>query len=167
VTRLGTRFAFVLLTLLLLAPAPGALAQARPAIVFVHGNGDSAALWHTIVWRFESNGYPPALLHVIDFTSPTARSDDTTPQDNRSSTDDQLKQLAATVAEVQARTEGGKVALVGSSRGGTAIRHYIKNGGGAAHVSHAVLSGATNHGVWADAAVNPNTARSRRDRRSA
>jgi triacylglycerol lipase len=157
VTRLGPRRVFLFLTLLLLALAPGAFAQARPAIVFVHGNGDSAALWQTIVWRFEANGYPATLLHAIDFTSPNARSDDTKPQDNRSSTDDALKQLAAKVAEVQARTGGGRVALVGSSRGGNAIRNYIRNGGGAAHVSHAVLSGATNHGVWADAAVNPNS----------
>lgn len=25
----------------------------RPPIVFVHGNGDSAALWQTTIWRFE------------------------------------------------------------------------------------------------------------------
>ncbi len=30
----------------------------RPPIVFVHGNGDSAALWQTTIWRFESNGWP-------------------------------------------------------------------------------------------------------------
>jgi triacylglycerol lipase len=148
-------YLFLLITLAWLASA--AVAQTQPAVVFVHGNGDSAALWQTIIWRFESNGYPAALLHAIDFTSPTARSDDTKPQDNRTSTDEALKQLAAKVADVQARTGGGKVALVGSSRGGNAIRHYIKNGGGAAHVSHAVLGGTPNHGVWADAAVNPNS----------
>jgi len=27
-----------------------------PPIVFVHGNGDTAALWTTTLWRFESNG---------------------------------------------------------------------------------------------------------------
>lgn len=152
-----TRRAFLFLLFPLLLLASGALAQARPAVVFVHGNGDSAALWQTIIWRFESNGYPAALLHAIDFRSPTARSDDTKAQDNRTSTDEALEQLAAKVAEVQARTGGGKVALVGSSRGGNAIRHYIKNGRGAAHVSHAVLGGTPNHGVWADAAVNLNS----------
>ena len=33
--------------------------QARhepPPIVFVHGNGDTAGLWLTTIWRFESNG---------------------------------------------------------------------------------------------------------------
>ena len=38
--------------------------------------------------------------------------------------------------------------LVGNSRGGYAIRNYIQNGGGAAKVSHAILGGMPNHGVW-------------------
>src|SRR6266571_1754296 len=83
-----------------LAAAPVLAPQARgaeplPPIVFVHGNGDSAALWTTIVWRFESNGYDPARLFAIDFTSPSARTDDTKPQENRSGTDDALRELAA------------------------------------------------------------------------
>jgi triacylglycerol lipase len=41
------------------------------------------------------------------------------------------------------------VLLVGNSRGGNAIRDYIRNGGGAQTVSHAVLGGTPNHGVWA------------------
>src|SRR3546814_14941524 len=57
---------------------------------------------------------------------------------------DLLEQI---VAEVMRRTGAPKVALVGSSRGGNAIRNYIKNGGGAAKVSHAVLCGTPNHGV--------------------
>src|SRR5690242_4574734 len=46
------------------AAAPGAPtatslpASAYPPILFVHGNGDSSALWITTLWRFESNGYP-------------------------------------------------------------------------------------------------------------
>src|SRR5262245_12034957 len=69
-------------------PAPQGQRQQRaappsaqlPAIVFVHGNGDTAALWHTTIWRFESNYYPRNLLHAIDFTYPSARSDDSRPQ---------------------------------------------------------------------------------------
>jgi ABC-type glycerol-3-phosphate transport system substrate-binding protein len=34
------------------APTP----PAPPPVVFVHGNGDRAALWMTTVWRFEANG---------------------------------------------------------------------------------------------------------------
>ena len=37
-----------------------------PPIVFVHGNGDTAALWTTTIWRFESNGWPRERLHAID-----------------------------------------------------------------------------------------------------
>ena len=99
-----------------LVPAPAAGgAEPSPPILFVHGNGDSAALWTTIVWRFESNGYDPARLFAIDFTSPSARTDDTKPQENRSSTDDALRELSAKVAEIQARTGRKQVALVGRS----------------------------------------------------
>lgn len=35
-------------------------------IVFVHGNGDTAALWQTTLWRFESQGWPRERLHAID-----------------------------------------------------------------------------------------------------
>ena len=44
-----------------------------PPIVFVHGNGDTAALWLTTIWRFESNGYPRDRLFAIDFDFPQAR----------------------------------------------------------------------------------------------
>src|SRR5204863_448860 len=49
---------------------------------------------------------------------------------------------------VRWRTGAARVALVGNSRGGYAIRNYLKNGG-AADVSHVVLLGVPNHGVWA------------------
>lgn len=120
-----------------------------PPVVFVHGNGDTAALWHTTIWRFESNGFDPARLHAIDFPWPLARSNDSVAQEGRSSTTEQREQLAAFVADVKRRTGAPKVALVGSSRGGNAIRNFVKNGGGGAHVSHAVLCGTPNHGVVA------------------
>jgi len=60
--------------------------------------------------------------------------------------------LAAEVRKVLAATGASKVALVGNSRGGNAIRNYIAHGGGAAMVSHVVLGGVPNHGVFADAA---------------
>ena len=120
-----------------------------PAIVFVHGNGDTAALWHTTIWRFESNGYDRSLLHAFDFANPLARAEDAVAQQNRSSAAQQREELAAKVAEVKRLTGRAKVALVGNSRGGNAIRNYVKNGGGAAHVSHVVLGGVPNHGVRA------------------
>ena len=120
----------------------------RP-ILFVHGSGDSAALWYTTIWRFESNGYDRSLLHAIDFTHPRARSDDTKPQENRSSTADQLRELSAKIGEILSKTGQRQLVLVGSSRGGYAIRNYIKNSGGTANVSHAILCGTPNHGVRA------------------
>ncbi len=116
-------------------------------IVFVHGNGDTAALWHTMLWRFESNGFPRDRLAAIDFRYPLSRSVDDKEQELRSSTAEARQELAAFVAEVKQRTGAEKVALVASSRGGNAVRNFIKNGGGTAHVSHAILCGTPNHGV--------------------
>jgi len=144
-----TRRAF-LAALILLLLALNVAAADRP-ILFVHGNGDTAALWYTTIWRFESNGYDPSLLFAIDFPHPRARSDDTKPQDNRSGTADQLKELSAKISEIQSRTGQKQLALVGSSRGGYPIRNYIKNfPGGAANVSHAILCGTSNHGIIAN-----------------
>ena len=118
-----------------------------PPILFVHGNGDHAALWMTTLWRMESNGVPRARLSALNFTDPLARNDDKVAQPNRSSTDDQRRELAGAVADLKKRTGASRVALVGSSRGGNAIRNLIRNGG-AADISHAVLCGVPNHGVY-------------------
>jgi pimeloyl-ACP methyl ester carboxylesterase len=119
-----------------------------PPILFVHGNGDHAALWITTLWRMESNGVPRDRMAAINFTDPLARTDDKVAQPNRSSTEDQRRELADAIKELKRRTGASRVALVGNSRGGYAIRSYIKNGGGA-DVSHAVLCGVPNHGIYA------------------
>ena len=144
------RRAGALLALLWLAACAGLPpgAQSQSPIVFVHGNGDTAALWETTLWRFESNGYRRDRLHAVDFPYPLARSVDAKEQPLRSSSAEQMAQLAREVAAVRARSGGGKVVLIGSSRGGNAIRNYLKNGGGAAAVSAAVLCGTPNHGVF-------------------
>ena len=133
------------------APATRQLPRLRvdrtPPIIFVHGNGDTAALWHTTLWRFESNGYPRNMLWPIDLSYPSARSDDSKPQPFRSSSTEQRDELAAYVRTVMTTTRRRKVGLVGSSRGCNTIRNYLKNGGGADLVSHVVLCGGTNHGV--------------------
>ena len=145
---------------LLTPPNPGAASPPSTApamqtpIIFVHGNGDTAALWHTTLWRFESSGYERRLLHAIDFTYPLARSDDAKPMDGRSSTDDQLRELSVFVDQVRAQTGAAKVAMVASSRGANAVRHYIRNGGGASDVSHVVLCGGVNHGVYVSLTFN-------------
>src|SRR3954463_2758516 len=118
-----------------------------PPILFVHGNGDHAALWLTALWRMESNGVPRERMFAINFTDPLARSDDKVEQAGRSSTEDQRRELADAIKELKRRTGAARVALVGNSRGGNPIRNYVKNGGGA-DVSHAVLCGVPNHGMW-------------------
>ncbi len=94
------------------------------------------------------NGYDRSLLHAIDFRHPLARNDDAKPQPLRSSAAEAMQELAAKVDEVRKLTGRDKVVLIGNSRGGNAIRNYVKNGGGAAKVSHAILGGTPNHGVF-------------------
>ena len=133
------------------APAP-VEAAAHPPIVFVHGNGDTAALWMTTIWRFESNGWPRERLHAIDLPYPLARDLDNVAQAGRTATTEHRQFLAAEVDRVLRRTGAKQVVLMGNSRGGNAIRSYIAMGG-AAQVSHAILGGTPNHGVQANAAV--------------
>ena len=142
-------------TTLLVSCANAPVAPVTPPIVFVHGNGDTAALWHTTVWRFESNGWARERLHAIDLPYPLARDTDNKPQDGRTSTTEHMQYLAAEVDKVLAATGASQVVLYGNSRGGNAIRNYIANGGGAAKVSHAILGGTPNHGVRADPDNNP------------
>ena len=119
-----------------------------PPVVFVHGNGDTAALWITTLWRFESNGWPRDRLFALDAPYPLARADDAKAQEGRSSTAEHMAYLAAEVERARKLTGAERVVLVGNSRGGNAIRNYVRNGGGAKTVSHAVLGGTPNHGVW-------------------
>ncbi len=140
---------------LLAACAAGPSATALPPIVFMHGNGDTAGLWLTTLWRFESNGWPRTRLHAVDMPYPLSRDDDAKPQEGRSSTLENMQFLATEVDRVLRATGASRVVLVANSRGGYAVRNYIQNGGGAASVSHAILCGVPNHGVWADAASRP------------
>jgi pimeloyl-ACP methyl ester carboxylesterase len=125
------------------APSSGEM----PPILFVHGHGDHAALWITTLWRMESNGVPRERMFAINLTDPLARTDDSVPQANRSSAEDQRRELADAIKELKRRTGAPQVALVGNSRGGYSIRNFIKNGG-ATDVSHAVLCGSPSHGVF-------------------
>ncbi|MBD0275854.1 MAG: hydrolase, partial [Acetobacteraceae bacterium] len=129
-------------------PAPSASASAPPPVLFLHGHGDHAALWLATLWRFESNGWPRELLHAFNFPDPLARTDDTVPQPGRSSSAEQTAVLSEQVREVRARTGAARVALVASSRGGYAVRDFVVHAGGAGQVSHAVLCGTPNRGVY-------------------
>jgi pimeloyl-ACP methyl ester carboxylesterase len=130
-----------------IAQSTPAAAVEVPPILFVHGNGDQAPVWITTLWRMETNGIARGRMAAINFTDPLARSDDNVAQPNRSSTEDQRRELAQAIAELKQRTGAARIALVGNSRGGNSIRSYLKNGG-APDVSHAVLCGVPNHGVY-------------------
>lgn len=143
-----TVFATVASGLLLAACANAPRGAGQPPIVFVHGNGDSASIWQTTLWRFESNGWPRERLHAIDLPYPLARDDDGKAQPGRSSTAEHMAFLKAEVDKVLRATGAPQVVLVANSRGGYAVRNYIQNGGGDKTVSHAVLGGTPNHGVW-------------------
>src|SRR5213596_1135043 len=115
-------------------------AEPIPPILFVHGNGDHAALWMTTLWRMESNGVPRDRMFAINFTDPLARADDTKPEPNKSSSEDQRRELGEAIQQLKRHTGASRVALVGNSRGGNSIRRYIKSGG-AADVCHAAPCG--------------------------
>ena len=142
-------FALLASSLLLGACATAPQGVNQPPIVFVHGNGDSASIWQSTVWRFESNGWPRERLHAIDLPYPLARDDNSKAQPGRTSTTEHMAYLKAEVEKVMKATGAKQVVLVANSRGGNAVRNYIQNGGGDKTVSHAVLGGTPNHGVWA------------------
>ena len=119
-----------------------------PPIVFVHGNGDTASLWQTTIWRFESNGWPRDRLVAVNVPYPLARDDDSKPQPGRTSAAENEAYLKAEVERTLKATGATKVILVANFRGGNAVRSYI-DGGGMQYVSHAILGGTPNHGVWA------------------
>ena len=143
---LATAVVATLLTACVTAPAPS-FAE-RPPIVFMHGNGDSAALWQTTIWRFESNGWPRERLFAVNQPMPLARDDDTIAQPGRTSTAESAAFLQSEVDRVLKTTGASKVVLLGNSRGGNTIRNYVQNGGGAAKVSQVVLGGNPAHGIW-------------------
>lgn len=126
----------------------GAQASDPLPIVFVHGDSDSASTWIAQKWRFESNGYPRDRMFAVDLDHPGARSDDTVPQENRSSTTDVAAQLAGFVARVKLETGADKVVMVGNSRGCQTIRNYVQNAGGAANAAALILTGCVHHGVF-------------------
>lgn len=131
-----------------LAAHAGSHSSDATPIIFVHGDSDTAALWTSQIWRFESNGYPRDRLFAIDLDNPGARSHDTKPQPNRSSTTDVASQLGGFVSRVLITTGADKVALVGNSRGCQTIRNYVQNGGGAALAETLVLTGCVHKGVF-------------------
>jgi pimeloyl-ACP methyl ester carboxylesterase len=131
----------------LAAPMLRVRAADMPPIVFVHGDSDLAATWETVIWRFESNGYPREKLFAISFTNPQGSIAAPKPEDNVSLPEDERRELAAFVDAALAKTGASKVAIVALSRGCNTTRNYLRHGG-AEKASHAVLCGGVNHGVF-------------------
>jgi triacylglycerol lipase len=140
--------ALVSLGVLLAACAGLEPASIHPPILFVHGAGGHGGMWMPTIWRFESNGWPRDRLFAMNVTYPRARDDDSRPQPDRSSAAEHAAQLKAEVERIRRSTGASKVILVANSRGGLAVRDYIRTGGGKEVVSHAVLGGTPNHGIW-------------------
>jgi pimeloyl-ACP methyl ester carboxylesterase len=143
-----SRRALFATTALLAAPRLGLAQPVPPPILFIHGNGDHAALWQTTLWRFESNGWPRDRMMAVNMPDPLARDDDTVPQPMRSGSAEQTRRLGEFVTQLRERTGAPRVALVGNSRGGNPIRDFVAHQGGAPQVSHAVLCGTPNRGVY-------------------
>jgi pimeloyl-ACP methyl ester carboxylesterase len=123
----------------------------RPVIVFVHGNFENAGFWQELVWRFESNEYPPDRLSAFELASPVAMStgvgtNDKSGTPGRSSLDEATAALATHIASLDAVERGERIVAVGHSRGGTIIRNYLAKHG-TTGVSKVVLCGAPNHGL--------------------
>ena len=79
-----------------------------PPMLFVHGNGDHAAVWITTLWRMESNGVPRERMFAINFTDPLARADDKVAQPDRSSTEDQRRELSEAIAALKRKTAASR-----------------------------------------------------------
>jgi pimeloyl-ACP methyl ester carboxylesterase len=143
---LRTAFLGMLVTALLL---PGVAARAEDKalpILFVHGNGDTAALWMTTIWRFESNGYPRELMDAVDFTDPVASAVYDQKQPDRSTAEEATQQLAGAAAALRKRTGAAKIILIGHARGGLIIRNYLRESG-AGTTAIAILCSAPDHGL--------------------
>ena len=108
-------------------------------MVMVHGDGESAAVWQDVVWRFESNGWPRSRLFALQQAYPQARDDDNKAQPGRSSNAEQLAFVKTEVAKVLASTGAKQVVLIGRGRGALAVRNYIQSGAEAT-VSHVVFA---------------------------
>ena len=122
--------------------------KSHPPIVFLHGSGGDAARWMTTLWRFESNGWPRDRLFAFDVIDPTSGPEFDKPAPNTTTSAEHTAQLAAEVDRVRKLTGADKVVLVANSRGGLAVRDYVRNGEGSRVASHAVLGGTPGKGIW-------------------
>ena len=123
---------------MLLAPLAASLAAslAAPAVraadtlpvIFVHGNGDTAGLWLTTLWRFESNGYPADRLFALDLRTPQAGAAFDKPQAGRSGGGNEQGPIETTgpscsPAELQGALAPSAISRCAWSRQPRSLRH--------------------------------------------
>ena len=112
--------------------------ESKIPVVLVHGNTESGEHWAVVMERLKKAGYTQ--VFAINFTPPA----------NGSCVGyaGQLQTFMDTVVLPNIAPHK-KVAMLAHSLGVTTTRYYIKNLGGKAHVSHAVLIAGANHGIAA------------------
>lgn len=137
--RLRCRFALLALAALAGCAQLGLARDPFPPVIFVHGRGDSAASWQTMIWRFESNGWPRQRLFAIDVPYPTANGDGAAAQPGRASAADPMQVVSDEVDRILARTRTDRAVVVGSSSDGYVVRSAVKNGAAAKAALHAAL----------------------------
>ena len=120
--------------------------QETPPILFVPGEGDSAALWIPTIWRFESNYYSRQRLFALDMRLPTARRHDGVREAGRSSSAEATAQVAQEVARIRRTTGMDRMVLVGHGRAGNIIRNFLRLNP-SQRIRAAILCGAPSHGV--------------------
>jgi triacylglycerol lipase len=135
-----------ILTAALLLSFPVRAEEKPLPILFIHGNGDNAAVWMTTMWRFETNGYPSQMLEAIDLRYPLATAVYDQPQPAHSTVAEATAQISDAVDALKRRTGAGKVVLIAHAGGGILARQYVKERG-ARSVAAMVLCGTPNHGV--------------------
>jgi pimeloyl-ACP methyl ester carboxylesterase len=97
-----------------------------PPILFVHGEGDSAALWMPTLWRFESAFHSRSRLFAADMRLPNARRNDALREPGRSSTEEATAQLSQEIARAR-RTSGiDHLVVVAHGRAGNILRNYLR-----------------------------------------
>src|SRR5690349_7078002 len=118
----GVILAIAAVTLML--PLPARADEKPLPILFIHGNGDNAAVWMTTMWRFETNGYPGQMMEAVDLRYPLAAAVYDQRQPAHSTVAEATAQIADSVGALKRRNGATKVVLVAHARGGILARQY-------------------------------------------
>jgi len=114
---------------LLLLMGSGPCKHDLDPIIFVHGGSGSGAQFESQAMRFESNGYPPGHIAVVEYDSSLPSSVVLAPT---------LDAIDAKIAELEAATGAEQVDLLGHSRGTGVCQAYLATPERAANVAHYV-----------------------------